>query len=292
MQNANHADIVINWHITEACNFSCKYCYAQWQDEGLGRELIIDRKKTENLIEQIALFFPSCRLNIAGGEPLLFKKQLLHVLQYANSLGLKTSIITNGSLLTNDYVVQIAKYLSVIGVSIDSTILSSNLKIGRVHKKNNQTIPPEDLKDFLLFFRKLNPNIEIKINTVVNDINFQEDMSTYIESINPNKWKILRMLPVTTQSLIIRTDQFSDFLSTNIKSPKLKTVACIEDNIDMHESYIMIDPHGRFFQNQEKSNYNYSKPILECGIEVAFSQIHFDIKKFEHRYNTAQPTIG
>lgn len=23
--------VVINWHVTEACNYHCGYCYAKWQ---------------------------------------------------------------------------------------------------------------------------------------------------------------------------------------------------------------------------------------------------------------------
>lgn len=35
--------IVINWHVTEACNFRCCYCYAKWQQLD-SRELIRDPK--------------------------------------------------------------------------------------------------------------------------------------------------------------------------------------------------------------------------------------------------------
>lgn len=24
------SELVINWHITEACNYRCRYCYAHW----------------------------------------------------------------------------------------------------------------------------------------------------------------------------------------------------------------------------------------------------------------------
>ena len=32
-------DLVINWHITEACNYQCFYCFAKWQKDDQ-RELL------------------------------------------------------------------------------------------------------------------------------------------------------------------------------------------------------------------------------------------------------------
>jgi radical S-adenosyl methionine domain-containing protein 2 len=53
----------------------------------------------------------------------------------------------------------------------------------------------------------------------------------------------------------------------------------------MQESYIMVDPQGRFFQNSPCSaGYQYSEPILDVGAEKAFSQVNFDIDKFCSRY--------
>lgn len=24
-------ELVVNWHITEACNYNCRYCFAKWE---------------------------------------------------------------------------------------------------------------------------------------------------------------------------------------------------------------------------------------------------------------------
>jgi radical S-adenosyl methionine domain-containing protein 2 len=50
----------------------------------------------------------------------------------------------------------------------------------------------------------------------------------------------------------------------------------------MTGSYIMVDPAGRFFDNL-KGQYTYSEPILEVGIDKAFSQVTRDYKKFIDR---------
>ena len=56
----------------------------------------------------------------------------------------------------------------------------------------------------------------------------------------------------------------------------------------MRESYLMIDPFGRFFQNSTYivgSGYVYSQPILSSGAEVAFSEMNFNAQIFKSRYS-------
>ena len=82
------------------CQFSCKYCYAQW-NPGLA-EVRIDESLWQGLIQQIAAFSKKqsqgIRLSLAGGEPLLERK-LPEIMAYAKDLGLELSLITNGHLL-------------------------------------------------------------------------------------------------------------------------------------------------------------------------------------------------
>lgn len=48
----------------------------------------------------------------------------------------------------------------------------------------------------------------------------------------------------------------------------------------------MIDPLGRFFQNNELLHgYDYSQSILQIGVETAVKQIKFNIHKFAKRAN-------
>jgi radical S-adenosyl methionine domain-containing protein 2 len=58
----------------------------------------------------------------------------------------------------------------------------------------------------------------------------------------------------------------------------------IEDNEDMIESYIMVEPSGRFYQNSMDGHYSYSLPITEVGAKSAFNQINFSLNKYDRRY--------
>ena len=57
----------------------------------------------------------------------------------------------------------------------------------------------------------------------------------------------------------------------------------------MCESYLMVDPYGRFFQNQAvgEGGYLYSRPILHSGAAAAFSEMRFNPAGFRSRYTTA-----
>jgi len=56
----------------------------------------------------------------------------------------------------------------------------------------------------------------------------------------------------------------------------------VEDNEVMIDSYAMIDPLGRFFQNTQKI-YNFSNPILKVGIRNAFDELKYNHIKFLKR---------
>jgi radical S-adenosyl methionine domain-containing protein 2 len=50
----------------------------------------------------------------------------------------------------------------------------------------------------------------------------------------------------------------------------------------MTESYVMIDPAGRFFDSAQ-GTYIYSLPILEVGVEEALKQVSINPERFRER---------
>lgn len=290
-------ELVINWHVTEACNYKCQYCYAHWSKADRRRDIIRDENKTKQLITELYEFFrpdnmenplhkkmkwTSVRLNIAGGEPLLYADRIFSVARIAKDLGMNVSIITNGSRLTQKLMEKLAPNLSLLGLSLDSTNSDTNRDIGRIDTKGN-VLSIDEICHMLDKARQLNPNMQMKINTVVNSVNCHEDMTALIQRIKPDRWKVFRMLPVINSNLAVSQSDFDGFVDQH---RGLGKVMWVEDNQDMTESYIMIDPYGRFFQNSNTSNvYSYSPSILEGGVENAFSKISFASEKFKARYD-------
>ena len=285
MRNLTNKPLVVNWHLLEACQFKCRYCYAEWDRETFP-EVYKSPKMSEGLIEEIAILrnrngIKKVRLSFAGGEPLLDKK-LPQKVHYANQCGLDVSIISNGHLLKPAFLEVVAPNLDMLGISIDSFSSYSNNLIGRRTLTGKQT-NYEQLVGLLDLAREINPDIKIKINTVVNRFNYDEDMSEVISRIRPDKWKALRVLPATEKSQLeaITDEQFEVFRKQHAGIE----CASFEDNDDMRNSYLMIDPYGCFFFNREQGlGYGYSDPILAIGIQEALAQVKFDSRKFDKRY--------
>ena len=299
-----HTPLVINWHLTEACNYRCHYCYAAWSESTCPRELIQSPERTAALLGELYRFFQpanrtnplasrmtwnSVRLNLAGGEPLLHAGKLPAIISQARALGFEVSLISNGSHLDHKLLGRLAPQLNWLGISIDSAYPATNCAIGRIDRRGRLL----DLGDLAIGMgraRHSNPDLRLKINTVVNQLNHAEDLSPLICRLAPDRWKVLRMLPVVNQHLAVSDRQFATFVA---RHHAFGHILCAEDNEDMRESYLMVDPHGRFFQNSPMiagQGYVYSRPILEAGAPDAFASMAFDPARFSVRYS--QLSVG
>lgn len=294
--------LVINWHLTEACNYGCRYCYSAWDKLHKENEIIHNSHISSSLLYELSTFFnpantsnplytnfkwDEVRLSLAGGEALLYPQQVMHIAKEAQNLGFKLSLITNGSLLNHQTTAKLLSMLSMLGISLDSASSVKNQLIGR-STRSGHSLELNGLFKTIQQAREVNPDLIIKVNTVVNSFNVDENLSPLIECLQPDKWKILRVLPVVSTETAVSDQQFSSFVK---RHQHFGSILTTEDNQDMIESYLMIDPFGRFFQNcpvtSEDNSYLYSQPIFDVGAEKAFSQINFDSRKFVSRYSTS-----
>jgi len=294
-------ELVINWHITEACNYRCKYCYSTWSRPNHAYDLCRSRTRTRQFLSSLRAYFDSScsmnpltrtlswrslRLSIAGGEATLYNSRLPEIVGEAKELGFEVSLISNGSFFTNEMMQLVTPNLAMLGVSIDSVSPTTNLAIGRV-QQDGSILDTKLLVEHLSNVRALHPALKLKINTVVNAANVYEDLTPWIRILSPERWKVLRVLPVVSDALSVTDEQFQQFV---LRHAPLTSVMSVEDNDDMTESYIMLDPYGRFFQNSgggTSEPYCFSDPVGEVGVHEAFSQVRFSAMKFVERYQPA-----
>ena len=290
-ENATIKELVINWHITEVCNYRCTYCFAKW---GRPKELHRSLEDIESLLDHLANYFikgsptlkselhyEDVRLNFAGGEPMMLGSTFYIALQLAKQKGFKTSIITNGHYLINNKIDFPENLLDMIGISFDSQYLNTRKKIGRIDRKGN-SLSADDLKLSINNLVNSQHGVKTKINTVVSSLNWEEDFSDLIDEIQPYKWKVLHVMPSDNNELLVSKDKFHQFVK---RHSGLGLPLFPESNSTMTESYLMIDPHGRFYQNSSgNKGYKYSDSIINCGIEDALTQIKFNPKTFLSRY--------
>ncbi|WP_452226470.1 viperin family antiviral radical SAM protein [Lacinutrix cladophorae] len=271
----------INFHLWEPCNMRCKFCFATFQDV---KQTILPKghlpeQDAIKVVEQIAAAGFE-KITFAGGEPLLCK-WLPSLIKKAKQLGMTTMIVTNGSKLTDAFLKANNTYLDWIAVSVDSLKDENNIKIGRAvpgKKPLNKT----DYYDLVNRIKK--HGYGLKINTVVNKVNYKENLTEFIKHANPKRWKVLQVLPIAGQNdtkidaFKITKTEYRHFLNTH---KKVKTIVP-ESNDEIKGSYVMVDPAGRFFDNA-KGTHNYSKPILEVGVEEAIKTMDYDLGKFLNR---------
>jgi len=275
-------EITINWHIIQKCNYKCYYCFAKYANS-VNREVHESKRDSEQLLKNVYKYFTeeypnySIRLNIAGGEPTL-SKNLDFIIQKAQSIGFVVSLISNASKLTTKFIEQNAKYLSMFAMSVDSLDEIQQKSIGRISR--DTTLSTSKMIKNIELFRVYGKDIKIKINTVVNAHNYTTDLANFIDLVKPDKWKILQAVSLSSE-IYCSDDEFKIFLDNHIH---ISSKIYKEKNQDMKDSYIMIDPHGRFYQNSN-DEYSYSKSILHVDMNEAFKSLKFDFKKYSNRYN-------
>ncbi|MFC6954182.1 TIGR04347 family pseudo-SAM/SPASM protein [Halorubellus litoreus] len=109
---------VVVWNTTKQCNLYCEHCYAGADDGCAPAEL--STEEGERLLEDLAEFGVPVVL-FSGGEPLA-RPDLEHLVAYADDLGIRPVLSTNGTLVTEERAEALRDAgLKYAGVSVDGT---------------------------------------------------------------------------------------------------------------------------------------------------------------------------
>lgn len=271
----------VNYHFTRVCNYACSFCfYTQKNSHKLAIEdsFIGIKKLADYGVEKI---------NFAGGEPFVYPKQLGEMVRYAKSLGMATSVITNGSRVTKEWFEEYGQYLDVFGVSCDSFNEQVNVENGR--GKGNQI----EIMQQAISLAKAYGCI-IKLNTVVYKANHLEDMNEQLDALKVDRWKVFQMLYIPNENgsentqakqkrqaetLQITNEQYAAFLARHQTQKAL--VAETSDVIS--DSYVLVDEYMRFIFNDETNRKVVTDSILDQEIHDCLPAIRFNPEHFDER---------
>ncbi len=103
--------------ITEGCNLRCIHCRNNLTNKTPSKELSAEQIK-DILKTSKERFKNFEQLFIGGGEPLTKKQKVFEIIDYCSKLGLKCSLNTNATLITEEDLPHLKK-LSAIQVSLD-----------------------------------------------------------------------------------------------------------------------------------------------------------------------------
>jgi len=219
------------------------------------------------------------KLTFVGGEPTL-NPYLPTLLRIAKDASLTTMIVTNGTTL-DSFLEHNKDYIDWISLSIDSQYEDVEKALGRGDGGHvAQTIANAQ--------RIHDRGMNLKVNTVVTQLNYQEDMSDFMLTLAPHRWKVFQVLKVagqneqTVEPLLITNEEFEVFKKNHryLTSKSLNVV--FESNTAMRGSYLMLDPCGRFFTNRN-GWHEYTSSIFDVGVEQAVADTMWNSKRFVER---------
>lgn len=285
----------VNFHFWQPCNMKCRFCFATFEDVRT-TTLPKGHLPKEQAVAVVKALAKSGfeKINFAGGEPTLCP-WLPKLVRAAHDSGMVTSMVTNGSRVTRDFLKAIAGALHWAAVSVDSAKDTTNIATGR--SLAGRPLGVEHIRHVFGLLR--GRGIRLKMNTVVTAANWDEDLAPLVLDLRPERWKVFQALPVAGQNdgsiddLLVTDEQFNSFVARHqqIESAGIRLVP--ESNELMTGSYVMVDPAGRFFDDTS-GRHTYSRPILEVGVAAALGGVRINADTFERRegrYDWAAPEV-
>lgn len=209
----------------------CKYCYANFNH--LRPPL---SKKDWFSIIQLLAESDFKKINFVGGEPTLCPF-LGELIVYPKNIGFITSVVSNGTGITQKFIEEYGNFIDWIGLSLDSGKEYIQRSLFRRNGNYVQSIIDKSniIKD---------AGIRLKINSVITRLNYRENLSNLIKEIEPDRWKVFQVLEIqninsgSVHDLLISQEEFEQFVK---RHENLNPI--FEENEAMIEFYIMIDPH-------------------------------------------------
>ena len=203
------------------------------------------------------------------------------LIMLAKRLGLTTSIVTNGSRITGNWLESLNGTLDWATLSVDSVDAGTLLRTGRTTR-----FGPMNECDYLSVIGILRRHgVRIKVNTVVARSNLGENLTGFIVRARPERWKLLQVLPVKGQNdalvgqYALSSDEFENYVESSRRVETFGIRVVPENNELMTGSYVMEDPAGRFFDNVS-GTHTYSRSIVAVGAEEAYGDVSVDPDNF------------
>lgn len=268
----------INLHITQKCNYACKYCFAHFDNHD---DLTLDQWK--NIIDNLKASGLVDAINFAGGEPVLYR-DFPALVNYAYDQGFKLSIITNGSLMLNPKLMppELFAKFDTLGISVDSINPKTLVALGACNK-SHEVLTYDKLSQLISLARSINPSIRVKLNTVITNLNADEDLTIVGQELDIARWKMLRMKLFVHEEfnnapLLASQSEFDGFVSRH--SAVSRDV--VPEN-DLTRSYIMVDNQGRLLDD-ETEEYKVVGSLLTEDFTDVFDRYAFDEATYASRY--------
>ncbi|MBU7013533.1 MAG: radical SAM protein [Theionarchaea archaeon] len=206
----------ISFDITYACNLRCPFCSVTagepWTDE-------LTTDDITPFLEQVKTLKPS-PVMINGGEPLMRKDFLLHILEELSQVGgITVPVLTNGTLITKEYAEDLKDAGLTIGrVGIDghTAQLHDAMRGQGTFKKAMDGV--NNLKEC---------GIHVNIIAVITRLNYPylQDIVEFLET-TADSYNVAPVYPFgrTTQDMLLTQEEVFKVKTAHLKGGKIETL--------------------------------------------------------------------
>lgn len=271
-----------NLHLLEACPCRCRHCFSRFED---GRSLpfedwvrVIKKLRAGGVTD----------INLAGGEPLLYP-HLSALTARIREEGMRVSIITNGLLLSEQWLRDMAPDFDAVGISVDTFRPELARKIGRC-LPDGTCMTSGQFRRLVDRIRLCSPETRIKLNTVVTRENWDDPSMRGVRGVDRRKifrMKVFETEGFSNRNLSVTDGQFASYVSGLV--PGYRFHACPEVFAAdeggeivvepvMDRSYLIIDPQGNVIDNKGDASH-IAGNLLTDSLEDCARHIRADLYK-------------
>ncbi len=177
--------------ITSRCNARCEHCGSSCGNFIPKDEISADELKKTLLDISQHYNANEILLNITGGEPLI-RKDLFEIMDYANKLGFRWGMTSNGMLITDEILEKMNQTnMETISISLDG-LKETHESFRKVSNCFDKII--ENIKKL----QKV-PSVKVvQVTTVANKKNLHEleDLYNLMKELNIISWRVINVDPI------------------------------------------------------------------------------------------------
>lgn len=260
--------------VTESCNLACSFCMNPSMDHApmrAGPEFAAVMKKVRDsgLVGKVTF---------TGGEPLLCA-DLPEMVATCSALGFETTVTTNATLLSEDWLAKAKPWLSFLGVSIDTLDDSINRKQGRWSRSHLSQAGCA----LAVIKECAKLGVPYKVNTVVTSLNAEDYTLAAFLHFAPGellRWKVMRCAAPPTarpgaRNLCPTDEQWRKYQTFVHSTLRAKTF--FEDRSDTMESYLLMTSDWKLeVIGGETARYTRSLADPSVSVADAVAESGFD----------------
>lgn len=205
--------ILSEFALTYKCNLKCRFCYAgcNCTTNPISSNAELSLEDCYKVIDTIYQDAKVPSISFTGGEPTLRKKELLGSIFYAHQLGMRVNLITNGTLIDEEYGKLLLKAkLDTVQISIEGTTAETHDAIvgmkGAFEKSLNAIKVFQDL------------GIHVHTNTTLNKLNVEECllMPQFVKKLKLDRFSMNLIIPtgssVVNNELVITYSEVGNII--------------------------------------------------------------------------------